>query len=210
MRRLLMIGLGLGLLGCPLQIHSEPAPEADLPAIQLPTDEISEARQAEIEREVLRFLRTLHRHWGTSQDTLRHALPDKLERDEHGKLIYSRPLTGHGVVEGYEFEDGSLVHGLCLFLQQPAHETNEFLEYYGTVKSTLISAYGVPAEDAMIWENDLYEPLPDYWGVAVQMGHLRFAASWETPEGTLSIELTGHHQSRLTIDYRYRQAGRLT
>jgi hypothetical protein len=114
------------------------------------------------------------------------------------------------VIEGYEFEDGVLVHGLCRFVQQPVNELNEFIEYYGTVKNALISAYGVPVQDQMIWENDLYEPLPDYWGFAVQMGHLRFSASWETPEGTLSIELTGQHHSQLTVDYRYRQAGRLT
>jgi hypothetical protein len=119
-------------------------------------------------------------------------------------------MAGHGILEGYEFQDSALVRGQYLFLQQPARDLNEFIEYYGTVKSALISAYGVPVQDQMIWENNLYESLPDHWGVAVQMGHLRFSASWETPEGTLSLELIGHHHSRLTVDYRHRQAGRLT
>jgi hypothetical protein len=207
---LLAILLGVGLLGIPLPAPAEPTTDPVPPAVAPAFDEINEARQAEIERQVLVFLRNLQRYWGKSQETLRRTLSDTLVRDEHGKLIYSHLLAEHGVIEGYEFEDGVLVHGLCRFVQQPVNELNEFIEYYGTVKNALISAYGVPVQDQMIWENDLYEPLPDYWGFAVQMGHLRFSASWETPEGTLSIELTGQHHSQLTVDYRYRQAGRLT
>jgi len=212
MRRSLSLLLGVALLGLLLPVlPGESSTKTPLArASDLSFDREIESRQAEIERQVLMFLRTLHRHWGESQEVLRKTVAGTLERDEYGTLVYSHTLAGHGVVEGYEFEDGSLIHGLCLFVQQPAHDVNEFIEFYGTVKSILISAYGVPLQDLMIWENDLYEPLPDYWGVAVQLGHLRFAALWETPEGTLAIELTGHHHSRLTVDYRYRRAGRLT
>lgn len=65
-------------------------------------------------------------------------------------------------------------------------------------------------QDQLVWSNDLYQLLPDYWGVVVQIGHLRYAARWETPEGTISIELTGNHHSRLMIEYQQRQAGRPT
>jgi len=210
MRGLLHILLGLALIGVPLQAAAGTATESTpLSSTDQAFEDRSEARQAEIERQVLVFLRNLQRHWGKGQETLRQTLSGKVVRDEQGTLIYSHALAEHGVVEGYEFEDGSLVHGLCLFVQQPAHELNEFIEYYGTVKNALISVYGVPVQDQMIWENDMYEALPDEWGKAVQMGHLRFAASWDTAEGTLSIELTGRHHSRLTVDYRHREAGRL-
>jgi hypothetical protein len=210
MRRLPGALLAICMIGMPLQAPADSTTGSAPLSVRPPFDEASEARQAEVERQVLVFLRTLHRHWGTSQDTLRKTLSGTAERDEHGQLVYSHLIAEHGVVEGYEFEDGFLVHGLCLFVQQPVNEVNEFIEYYGTVKSALIEAYGMPVQDQMIWENDLYEPLPEYWGVAVQMGHLRFAAAWETSEGTLSIELTGNHHSRLAVDYRLRRAGRLT
>ena len=34
------------------------------------------------------------------------------------------------------------------------------------------------------------------------MGHLRYAASWHTPDGIVTVELTGNHHSRLMIEYR--------
>ena len=210
MRQLMNLLMGLVLIGVPLRAVADPAVEPAPPSVDQTLDDPGEVRQAEVERQVLVFLRNLHRSWGKSQDTLRKILSGTLVRDEHGTLVYSRVLAEHRVAEGYEFEDGVLVHGLCLFLQEPANDVNEFLEYYGTVKNALISAYGVPALDQMIWDNDLYEPMPEYWGKAVLMGHLRFAASWDMPDGTLTIELTGRHHSQLTVDYRHREAGKLT
>ena len=77
-----------------------------------------------------------------------------------------------------------------------------FSDLDAAVKQALTRSYGAPADDRTLWENDLYQPLPDYWGVAVQLGHLRYAARWDTAEGTISLELTGNHHSRLTIEYR--------
>jgi hypothetical protein len=72
------------------------------------------------------------------------------------------------------------------------------------VKQALIDSYGTPTQDQVLWENDLYQPLPDYWGVAVMIGYLRYAATWETEEGTITVTLTGDRHSKLTIDYRSR------
>src|SRR5262245_62149523 len=205
----LRILLGLVLMGLPLVAWAETAPQHNA-AFELPFDEDSEARLAEVERQVLAFLTSLHTHWGQSQDHLRRFVTGTPDRDEHGALVYSHTLADHGILEGYEFRDSALVRGQFLVLQRPIRDLNEFIEYYGVVKTALIEAFGIPAEDNTVWVNDLYQPLPDYWGVAVQMGHLRLAASWETPEGTLSIALTGNHHRRLSVDYRRRQSGRLT
>jgi len=78
------------------------------------------------------------------------------------------------------------------------------------VKRTLTETYGVPADDQVVWDNDLYQPLPDYWGVAVMIGHLRYHAAWETADGTVTLELMGDRHSRLSVDYRIRDAGALT
>lgn len=202
MRRLLVVLLGLGLVGWPLPIRADPAPVPSPVASNLPLDEESAAKQVEVEQRVLGFLQTLHRHWGQSRDTLRKTVTGTIERDERDTLIYSRTLADHGILEGYEFRDGTLVRGQYLVLQRPVYELNEFIDYYAAVKQSLITLYGTPAEDQLVWNNDLYQPLPDYWGVAVQIGHLRYAARWETPDGAISIELTGNHHSRLMIEYR--------
>ena len=175
------------------------------PAYAIPFDDIdTAATQAEVSRQVAAFLQTLDRHWGMNQDHVRDLVPGRLERQDPHELIFTRSLADHDVLEGYDFREGSLVRGRYVFLQRPVNGLNEFLDYYAAVKQSLTDAYGTPKEEATVWENDLYQPLPDYWGIAVQMGHLHYAATWDTAEGTMSIELNGNHHSRLMIEYRSR------
>jgi hypothetical protein len=171
----------------------------------IPVDDQPEATtQVMVAQEVLTFLMTAQSYWGQSQAALREAVTGDLVRIDQGKLIYSRTLADHGVLEGYDFREGSLVRGQYLIVQRPINRLNEFIDYYGAVKQALIDSYGTPTQDQVLWENDLYQPLPDYWGVAVMIGYLRYAATWETSEGTIAISLTGDRHSKLTIDYRSR------
>jgi hypothetical protein len=172
-------------------------------ASAIPFDDVDPlAMQAEVLQQIATFLQTVHTHWGEGQDTIRRAVTGHLEREDTGVLVFARRLADHDVLEGYDFRDGSLVQGQYMCLQRPVNGLNEFIDYYAVVKEALTTRYGTPAQDRALWENELYQPLPEYWGVAVQMGHLRYAATWETPAGTISIELTGNHHSRLTIEYR--------
>lgn len=157
---------------------------------------------AEVEQQVLQFLNFLRNHWETNQETIRAATPGTLRRDNVDKLVYSKELGGHAILEGYQFQGSKLVRGQCAFLQRPVHSTNEFIDYYGRIKTAIAAIYGMPHVDKTVWVDDLYRPLPEYWGVAVMIGHLEYNATWRTAEGTISIELTGDRHSRLTIDYR--------
>jgi hypothetical protein len=84
---------------------------------------------------------------------------------------------------------------------------NEFIGYYTSLKQALNAVYGEPKLDRIVWDNDLYQPIPDYWGVAVMIGHLHYHATWETAEGTIALELTGNRHSRLFLEYRTRREG---
>lgn len=214
MRRACRTLMAMGFLGLPCGVwaepsHPHPSPDSN-PPTDIVLDDTSESKQTDVGRHVLGFLTTLQTHWGHSQDVLRHTLTGTIERDERGALIYSRRFEEYGIVEGYEFQDSGLMHGQYLFLERPVHDLNEFIEYYGAVKDALIDSFGVPTEDQTLWDNDVYQPLPEYWGIAVKLGHLRFIASWETADGTLSLELSGDRHSRIKVDYRRRPAGRLT
>lgn len=202
MRRLFILVFGVVLLTVPRALCAAPA-SPPVPPFDSPFDDTDPAiNQAEVTRQVASFLQALDAQWGTTQEAIRARVSGTLEREDHGALIYTRTIADHGVLEGYDFRDGSLMRGQYVFLQRPVNALNEFIDYYAAVKECLVALYGPPAEDRTIWENDLYQPLPDYWGIAVQIGHLRYAATWETAEGTLTMELTGNHHSRLTIDYR--------
>lgn len=185
----------------------EPLPP---PTFAIPFDEIDEAElQTEISRQVGAFLQTVRSHRGKEKAALRTSVTGDV-RDDQSKLIYLRNIGDHGMLEGYEFSQDALARGQYVLLQRPLNRLNEFISYFQSVKQTLTETYGTPAEDEVLWTNDLYQPLPDYWGVAVMIGHLRYHATWETADGTVTLELTGDRHSRLSVDYRIRDAGALT
>ena len=176
------------------------------PPATAPFDDVDDATlQAEVTRQALAFLDTLHRHWGEGPDRLRTVVDGPVEREEAGTLLYLRNLHEHGVLEGYEFRKGSLARGRYLLLQGPLNGLNEFIGYYTALKQALSNAYGAPQFDRVVWDNDLYAPLPQYWGVAVMIGHLHYHAAWETTEGRLTLDLSGNRYSRLSLEYRVRR-----
>ena len=200
MRGRIALMLSLMLTGfAPLAwAHSEEA--LPPPTVTIPFDEQDEVNlQAEITKQVLTFLQRVEAHWGQQPDALRLSVAGTVERDGEGKLIYLRNLADHGVLEGYEFHHESLVRGQYILLQRSLNGLNEFIGYYRTLKDQLTTTYGSPTNDQTVWDNDLYEPVPDYWGVAVLIGHLHYHATWETADGTITLELTGNQHSRLFL-----------
>jgi hypothetical protein len=200
MRQLLSLFLGSVFMALPM------SGSAELVNFQPPAtalfDDIDDATlQAEVTKQALAFLDTLHRHWGDGPERLRTAVYGNIERDEQGKLIYLRNIHDHGVLEGYEFRQESLVRGQYIVLQRPLHGLNEFIGYYTSLKQALKGIYGEPSLDRVVWDNDVYQPLPDYWGVAVMIGHLHYHATWEVPEGTITLELTGNRHSKLFLEF---------
>lgn len=207
MAPLLSLVLGILLAAWP-RIGSAAEWDYSPPPASALFDDVDDATlQAEVAAQALAFLDNLHQHWGESPDRLRATVAGEVERDEQDKLIYLRNLSDHGVLEGYEFRQQSLVCGQYVLLQRPLHGLNEFIGYFTSLKRTLSGRYGDPAQDRIVWDNDLYQPVPDYWGVAVMIGHLHYHATWETPEGTITLELTGNRHSKLLLDYRGRRAG---
>lgn len=191
------------LTGLPAPLNAESGAPLPPPTFDVPFDDIDPViAQRELNQAVSVFLNRLHAHWGSSPTSLRSTVTGEIERDERETLVVAKYFADHGVLEGYDFREGSLIAGQYLVLQRPVNGLNEFIDYYHAIKTSLTEHYGQPSEDLTVWSNDLYQPLPDYWGVAVQLGHLRYAASWTTSDGLVTVELTGNHHSRLTINYR--------
>jgi hypothetical protein len=186
-------------------VSADPGLSGPPAADTIPFDDHDEAAtQVELAQEVLTFLLTMQSYGDANEAALRETMTGDLVRDNHGTLIYGRTLADHGVLEGYEFRDSKLVRGEYRVSQRPVNRLNEFIDYYTAVKTALTDTFGPPAEDHTVWENDLYQPLPDYWGVAVMIGYLRYAATWERDDATITVALTGDRHSTLTIEYRTR------
>lgn len=202
MRTLAVLVLSI-LTALPASLNAESVEQLPPPTFDVPFDDIDPViAQAELNGRIAAFLNRLQNHWGASPESLRRKVTGDIERDERETLVVAKDFADHGVLEGYDFREGSLIAGQYLVLQRPVNGLNEFIDYYRALKTSLTEHYGQPREDLIVWSNDLYQPLPDYWGVAVQLGHLRYAASWTTSDGLVTVELTGNHHSRLTIDYR--------
>jgi hypothetical protein len=205
MRTLLMICVTM-LLALPVSAE-EPTPLPS-PTFTIPFDDIDDATlQAEVSKQALAFLQTLQSHWGQNRTALRSAVPGDIREDDQGKLVFLRNIADHGVLEGYEFRQESLIRGQYIVLQRPLNGLNEFIGYYTSLKQTLIGTYGQPLLDQVVWDNDLYQPVPDYWGVAVMIGHLHYHAAWDTAEGRITLELTGNRHCKLFLEYRNRRGG---
>lgn len=203
MRNVIALVLSVMLTGFTSMAWANPKNVPEPPTLTTPLDEEDEATlQAEVTKQVLTFLQTMQAHWGQHSEALRLSVAGTVERDEEGKLIFLRNLSDHGVLEGYEFRHESLVRGQYILLQRPLNGLNEFIEYYRRLKDLLTTKYGDPTKDQTVWDNDLYQPVPDYWGIAVLIGHLRYHAAWETTDGTIILELTGNRHSRLFLEYR--------
>jgi hypothetical protein len=92
------------------------------PPDSAPFDDVDDATlQAEVTQQALAFLDNLHRHWGEAPERLKTAVAGDIERDEQGKLICLRNIHDHGVLEGYEFRQESLVRGQYIVLQRPIY-----------------------------------------------------------------------------------------
>lgn len=203
MYQLLVLLFGIVISFLPVPLNADPGKTLPPPTFDIPFDDIDPViAQAELNGRIAAFLNRLQNHWGASPESLRRKVTGEIERDEWETLVVAKDFADHGVLEGYDFREGSLIAGQYLVLQRPVNGLNEFIDYYRALKTSLTEHYGQPREDLIVWSNDLYQPLPDYWGVAVQLGHLRYAASWTTSDGLVTVELTGNHHSRLTIDYR--------
>ena len=191
------------LTGLPASLKAESPTPLPPPTFDVPFDDIDPVvAQAELTQHITLFLTRLQTCWGSSPESLRNKVTGDIERDERETLVVAKYFADHGVLEGYDFREGSLIAGQYLLLHRPVNGLNEFIDYYHAIKTSLTEHYGQPGEDRTVWTNDLYEPLPDYWGIAVQLGHLRYAASWITTDGLVTVELTGSHHSRLAINYR--------
>lgn len=191
------------LTALPATLHAESGAPLPPTTFDIPFDDIDPVvAQLELNGHIATFLNRLQSHWGSSPESLRGKVTGDIERDEREALVVAGYFADHGVLEGYDFREGALIAGQYLLLQRPVNGLNEFIDYYHALKTSLTELYGQPGEDRTVWTNDLYQPLPEYWGIAVQMGHLRYTASWNTADGLVTVELTGNHHSRLMIEYR--------
>lgn len=139
---------------------------------------------------MLQFSESLTERWGMPQEVKEGGYPG----------IDLRDVAGYPALIGHRYEQQGLVGGQYVLYQRHQFASNEFIGHFLHVKDLLVRTYGTPRQDNVIWLNDLYQPLPGYWDVAVDIGHLVYSASWTTPTTCLALTLKGDTHTKLTLD----------
>lgn len=122
------------------------------------------------------------------------------ERQDGTPLVDVREVAGYPALFGRRFEQRELVGAQYVLYQRRRFASNEFIDHFRHVKEALTRTYGAPRHDDTFWLDDLYRPVPGFWDVAVDLGHLVYSASWTTPTTCLALTLQGGTHTKLVLD----------
>lgn len=134
-------------------------------------------------------------HWGmTPQEVMAREASKPV--DKGPKEYFSDTLTYRGKFSGikanitYYFFEDRLVKVDYDFTS--AHANGKaYLEDFDKVRSLETRELGPPELEESEWFNSMFERHPDHYGTAVSLGHLKRAATWDTPVSDIKLTIEG-------------------
>jgi tetratricopeptide (TPR) repeat protein len=147
--------------------------------------------------------------WGASRAEVAAVEGEPVDSEED-RLVYAGSLAGKDVLIAFRFVDDQLTTGNYLLTEKYTFD-NQYIDDFKMFKELLAEKYGIPAEDRVEWENDLYRNDPGNWGQAVSIGHVTYLARWVTDKTDIVIVLSGKNfDCSLGISYFSREHRDLT
>ncbi len=131
-------------------------------------------------------------NWGMAkQDVKLHESSNDFTEDEH-MLTYNKIVAGNYLATlVYDFnQDDSLYSATYLFDEEHTNP-NLYINEFNTTKDLLIKEYGKPLSDETTWSNSLFKDKKENWGLALEMGYVKFETKWKTKNSTIGLELFG-------------------
>lgn len=120
-------------------------------------------------------------------------------------IMYKTKAMNMDATLVYQFNDKGQLCQAMYMLDKVYTNKNSYIEDYLLVKNDLISKYGNPTDDAVLWLNDLFKDDYQDWGLAVSVGHLRYQTKWYTDNTEIDNLLTGNdYKIDLAISYKSR------
>lgn len=126
--------------------------------------------------------------WGMTKKQVKAKENSTLRNETDDELTYDVEIANITAWLYYLFVDNQLCGGGYNFLDKHTSDIQYINDYY-KIKDILIDKFDQPAEDDMIWENDLYKDDPDEYGPAVSLRHLIFKAGWKTEDTEILLIL---------------------
>jgi len=140
-------------------------------------------------------------NWGMSKNEVKEKETAKLMGDIGDSLFYKTNVAGFSCVLGYSFANDKLVRGAYI-IEEKHSNYNLYIQDYNKLKELLTKKYDTPIEDSHKWFNDLYKDDPEEYGMAVAVGHLRYAADWNINNTLIQLRLYGdNYKINLMVAY---------
>jgi len=173
---------------------SPPPGESIKPIQEQITNEQEIKQQVSSGSEKYEFRKT---NWGMSKEEVK-ATEDKKPFSENDTSLYYKnvEIIGRNFFCNYEFMQDKLYssnYSIGTTLGEVHTNKNDYIDDYENFKELLTKKYGKPKKDAVVWKNDLFKSDKQDWGTAISIGHLVYAATWETPTTEIGLALGGNN-----------------
>ena len=130
--------------------------------------------------------------WGMSKAQVKSSESLVITEEREKNLFYKTRILNKNVALLYKFINNQLVASYYMILETHTNK-NDFIDDYDTFKNTLTKKYGKPKMDKIVWKNDLYKDDYSSWGMAISVGHLVYASTWEVPNTEIGNMLHGEN-----------------
>lgn len=139
--------------------------------------------------------------WGMSQSEVKTAEKEAVfDFEMDNSLNYQTKIDNTEYSLVYLFVDDKLY--AANYIRIGVVNDDSYIHEYEKIKKIMSEKYGNPSEDNIIWKDELFKNDPNYYGIAVAMGHVVNFAKWDTPNTIIGMMLDGvNSQSTIVIGY---------
>jgi hypothetical protein len=142
--------------------------------------------------------------WGMSFDEVKRLETEPIDTDisTDTLLAYDTKVGGLRCLAGYVFINNKLVRGKYILTEKHAND-NRYLDDYLSLKKLLTEKYGKPAEDEVLWQDNVYKNRPDSYGTAIGAERLSLFAVWKTAGEEITLFIRGKNfDIRVAVEYK--------
>jgi len=131
--------------------------------------------------------------WGMNQREVRaHESEGILAVQDDSIVCYTDiSVAGFDTSLCYQFNINDELFGTMYMITEQHSNDTLYINDYENLKDRLTEKYGLPESDDVIWLDDLWRDDPSDWGMAIITGDLKYFATWEVDDMSITLMLIG-------------------
>jgi len=151
-----------------------------------------------------------HTRWGMTQDEVIGSEEKLVPVEKSRNLIrYKMQILNKNVELLYLFSLNKLI-GSSYKLDDNYLNSQHFITTYNKFKKALVRKYGRPDAETTDWLNKTYKVNRKKWGLALSLGHTKYASIWNTNHTTIESNLLeNNHNVLCFVEYKSKEYSHL-